>query len=355
VLKVPQTAYFYQAKITNALSVGGLLATGNKTEMVRLSLLNLSIVLTAVLLNDFCANAATFGGRSLLSTRLLEGGKRILEGGKKKGKCSSNGISYQKKKKNNWHSCPSDSSCNDAKRGCTCDDGFWASKNTPPYPTCTPHSTCSGDEFASGGTDTQDITCIQYRATELTRGSRCYSQGTKSEDSVMRLLGEVPTDFATGKSECESLCLAELGSTPSNHALCCFLNLFNGACKAFTGFLEASSPVFNDVVNNYASATFEAEYSEVTCTRTHDLSASTKHTCSGDAVTVGIIDLPGIDVKDEEFERCEEACALYARVSGASGSNCCRMNHFNGRCNFYAGGAVQDSSVWRMSAINFEC
>jgi len=163
---------------------------------------------------------------------------------------------------------------------------------------------------------------------------------------------------ANGAEECEIACRQALAMGTESEAGCCFLNTFNGVCKFLDGVFEASSVItLNTTVRQYLAAPVEKLFGpSVSCTGSGvELQAATHKTCAGEGMTVATLLLDHDDGKDVSKDgACYEACVRHAKVEG-EGAGCCRMNHFNGNCNFFAGEAVGASTTHMYSAISMTC
>jgi len=329
----------------------------------------------------------------------------------KKGQCRFSGTSspqWRKKSSNRWHDCPANTVCDDGRRGCQCATGFAATANEDSaYPTCTacaansvsavgdavctvcaagyaPDETqgackpCHAGSFSAGGagsctacpawtaSDEGAATCTEYPVTELEfqSQSKCFSNRevfSGTEGQVAMVTAGLDNGEAVGAEECEEACSRALAAGTDHEAGCCFLNTFNGVCKFFDGTFEASSVVMREgYARQYFAAPMKKLFGQTpACTGSAaELEAANEMTCAGDdePATVATLELDDSGGKDTSKDAaCYDACVLHAQVEGDSGGGCCRMNHFNGNCNWYAGGRSSGSTTHMMHAIDMTC
>jgi hypothetical protein len=199
---------------------------------------------------------------------------------------------------------------------------------------------------------------------EFQSESKCYSNREVEagmDGHVATVTAGLQNGEATGAEECEEACSQALAAGTDNEAGCCFLNTFNGVCKFFDGAFEASSVVTRDYARQYLAAPMTKFFtSTLSCTGpATGMEAATRKTCTtgdDDGVIVATLELDSSGGKDTSKDAaCYDACVLHAQVEGVSGGGCCRMNHFNGNCNWYAGEVTSDSTTHMMHAVEMTC
>lgn len=259
---------------------------------------------------------------------------------------------WRKKKKNSWHDCGDHTICEEGSVGCECQAGYQG--DAVKYPTCT---ACNAGTTSDAGASQCTAYSVAFAA--FTEHSQCdghiQSIGGNDDEYVVAVVDTgVSGGVANGAAACEAACEAATAIGAQESAGCCFLNAFNGRCKYYSGWFEASSAKTDETYSDYYFATTVDKYVApftFTCSGSGaDLEAGRSKMCSGEATTVATLLLG-----DGQYSACYDACARYARLEGLTGTGCCRMNGFNGYCNYYHGGATSVSTSVRMRALDLSC